>query len=421
MLDINFIKNNREIVIESMKNRNFKFDIDELIQLDEKRREIMTKTQQLQSRKNELAKEIGSIKSGKIAGDINIVMKLSEEVKFELESLEKQDSESQDFMKQKLEMLPNILQSSVPIGATEDENIVIKTHGEKPIFAFKPKEHNEIGEKSGMMDFENARKISGSRFVILRNGLAKLERALANFMLDTHISDFRYQEISVPVMVNENSMYGTGQLPKFDNGYQTTDGMYLIPTSEVPVTNIVNSEIVDINSLPMRFCCHSQCFRSEAGSAGKDVTGMIRQHQFSKVELVSIVHPEKSEEEHERMLAAAENILQKLELHYRISLLCSGDTGFSSSKTYDIEVWLAGQGRYCEISSCSNMRDFQARRMMARYKDGDKKGYLHTLNGTGLAIGRTMVAIIENYQNEDGSINIPKVLVSYMGGVEVVG
>jgi seryl-tRNA synthetase len=421
MIDINFIKQNQDLVVASMKKRCFDFDLSAILSIDETRREIMTKTQVLQAEKNAVAKKMGQAKMQKNETEAQIALKEGEAIKIELEQLEKFDRENQETMKNTLATLPNILQDLVPIGADEDENVVIKTVGTPRVFDFTPKHHHEIGEPLGM-DFELGRKISGSRFVVLKNQLAKMERALAAFMIDCHANDFGYNEVSVPLLVNENSMFGTGQLPKFDNGYQTTDGMYLIPTSEVPVTNIVNGDILSLTDLPLRFCCYSQCFRSESGSAGKDVVGMIRQHQFSKVELVSIVHPDKSQAEHERMLTAAENILQKLELPYQVSLLCSGDTGFSSSKTYDIEVWLPAQNKYREISSCSNMMDFQARRMMARFKDeSGKNQYLHTLNGSGLAIGRTMIAIIENYQNSDGSFAIPTALRSYMNGAEKIG
>ncbi|QED23650.1 serine--tRNA ligase [Candidatus Deianiraea vastatrix] len=421
MLDINFIKNNLEIVKNSMKNRSFTFDFDALLKLDDNRRSVMQETQNMQSKQNAIAKEIGMIKSAKKDGNIDDLMKQSEEIKHTLAKLEENDAKLQHEIKEILATIPNILQDAVPFGTDDTQNLQISAFGEKKSFNFDIKEHYEIGEKLGIMDFESARKISGSRFVLLRSDLAKLERALKNFMLDTHAAEFGYEEIYVPHLVNANSMFGTGQLPKFDNGYITTDGMYLIPTSEVPLTNIAADMIISEEKLPMRFTSYSQCFRSEAGAAGKDTAGMFRQHQFSKVELVSICMPEKSHDEHERMLMAAENILKKLDLHYRVCLLCSGDTGFCSSKTYDIEVWLPGQKQYREISSCSNTLDFQARRMMARYKTHDnKKGYVHTLNGSGVAIGRMIVAIIENYQNPDGTFNIPNALKPYMQNIDKI-
>lgn len=414
MLDIGKIRKDPQCFIENMKKRGADIDINGIIFLDEQRREVMTKTQNLHAKQNELASKIGKIKCGKETGNVEELMQESEKNKGEIHLLDELDKNLQKKLHDVLATVPNILQDCVPFGGEEDA-LEITKQGEKPNFDFTPVEHYVIGEKSGDMNFEEAVKMAGSRFVILKSQLARLERALKNFMLDCHTKEFGYTECSVPHLVNENAMFGTGQLPKFDNGYQTTDGFYLIPTSEVPLTNIVNGQIVSNEKLPMRFCAYSQCFRSEAGASGKDTAGMLRQHQFSKVELVSICMPDESNNEHERMLSAAENILKKLGLHYRVCILASQDTGFCSSKTYDIEVWLPGQGKYREISSCSNTLDFQARRMMARYKDlSGNKGYVHTLNGSGLAIGRTIIAIMENFQTSDKSFTIPEVLVEYM-------
>jgi seryl-tRNA synthetase len=308
--------------------------------------------------------------------------------------------------------------NDVPIGKDETANKCVRVIGTPPVFNFIPKPHYDLGENLGIVDFSNATKISGSRFVILRGLAAKLERALKSFMLDTHTKKFGYEEVSVPLLVNEESMYGTGQLPKFsEDSFRTTDGRWLIPTSEVPLTNIVRDTIIDSLKLPIRLTGYSQCFRSEAGAAGRDTRGMIRNHQFSKVELVSIVHPDNGEEELERMTSVAESILRDLGLAYRVMLLSTGDIGFSSRKTYDLEVWIPTENTYREISSCSLCGDFQARRMKTRYKDGTNKGFVFTLNGSGLAIGRTIVAILENYQNSDGNIIVPEVLIPYMDGI----
>jgi len=421
MLDINFIRNNKKLIQNCMKNRDFNINLDEIIQLDENRRSVMQETQNLHAKQNVIAKTIGVIKTGKSEENIDLLMQESEKNKKQLISLDEKDKQLQYELMEILSRVPNILQESVPFGKNELDNVELKKYGIKKHFDFDAKEHWEIGEKLGLMDFESAVKISGSRFVVLKNQLAKLERALKNFMLDEHTKQFGYCEMYVPHLVNANSLFGTGQLPKFDNGYETKDGFYLIPTAEVPLTNMVMNSIISERELPLRFVAYSQCFRSEAGSAGRDTSGMFRQHQFSKVELVSICMPERSQDEHERMLSAAENILQKLDIHYRVCILSSGDTSFSSSKTYDIEVWLPGQKKYREISSCSNTLDFQARRMMARFKaEGGKKGYVHTLNGSGLAIGRCMIAIIENYQNSDGSFNIPNILIPYMNGIKKI-
>jgi seryl-tRNA synthetase len=319
--------------------------------------------------------------------------------------------------------IPNLPARDVPDGADAEGNVEIRRHGNPRNFSFTPKQHFETGEALGLMDFEAAAKLSGARFVVLKGELARLERALAAFMLDLHTHEFGYQEIVPPFLVKDETAYGTGNLPKFgEDLFRTREGFWLIPTAEVPLTNLVAGDILDDSVLPLRFTAYTPCFRSEAGAAGKDTRGMIRVHQFSKVELVSIAHPDHSAAEHERMTSCAEEVLKRLGLPYRVVTLCTGDMGFASQKTYDIEVWLPGQGAYREISSCSNCGDFQARRMKARFRRAGEKGtrFLHTLNGSGLAIGRTMIALIENYQEEDGSVVLPDALVPYMGGLKVI-
>ena len=423
MIDINFIKNNTEAVEVSMRNRGVHFDLQALMAIDENRRKYMTEMQSLQAKKNEIADKVGVLKRTK--GDEATIAKLMEDgdaVGQAIKEIEESVETSSQLMKEILEIMPNILDKSVPIGKDEDSNTLHHVFGEKPVFDFKPKLHFEIFDEN-LMDFENAVKISGSRFVILKGHLAMLERALKNFMLDIHTTEFGYTEMSVPYLVNRESAYGVGHLPNFeDDMFITTNDFCLISTAEVSLTNIVRDEILKEDDLPIRMTAFSSCFRSEAGSAGRDTRGMIRQHQFQKVELVSVVLPEESQAEHERMLGAAEEILRRLDLHYRVMTLCSGDVGFCSQKTYDIEVWLPGENKYREISSCSNMGNFQARRMSARLKRNDgKKELLHTLNGSGLAIGRTIVAILENYQQKDGSVLIPNALLPYTNGVTQIG
>ncbi len=323
-----------------------------------------------------------------------------------------------------LAALPNRLDPDVPPGADETSNVVLQPVGEPPAFAFWPREHFELGEALGLMDFEAAARIAGSRFTILRGALARLERALGQFMLDLHTGEHGYTEVSPPLLVNEAAVFGTNQLPKFaDDLFKTTDGRWLIPTAEVPLTNLVNGQIVPVADLPIRVTALTDCFRKEAGAAGRDTRGMLRQHQFRKVELVSITAPDASDAEHERMTRCAETVLERLELPYRRVLLCAGDTGFGAAKTYDLEVWLPGQGAWREISSCSNTRDFQARRMNARLRgaDGKPAGFVHTLNGSGVAVGRALIAVMENYQDEAGGITVPPVLRPYMGGLERIG
>ncbi len=408
---------------------DFKSDVtfsDLILKIDEILRTSITDLQSEQQKKNQNSKKIGALKRAGL--DASELMTEAMHLDYGMGSTEATIGDAEYDMKEISLSLPNILDSDVPDGKNESDNLEIRSYGEPKSLGFKPRDHVLLGEFLGMMDFAAGAKLSGSRFVVLKSALARLERALAAFMLDTHTSSSGYQEIVPPALVNSSAMQGTGQLPKFaDDLFQTTEGHWLIPTAEVPLTNLVSDSILDAAELPLRFTAYTQCFRAEAGAAGRDTRGMIRQHQFSKVELVSITHPDESTAELERMTACAESILQKLKLPYRVMLLSSGDTGFSAKKTYDIEVWLPGQndgeGMYREISSCSNCGDFQARRMKARFRNkGDKATqFVHTLNGSGLAIGRTMIAVLENYQNADGSITVPDVLKPYMGGLEVIG
>lgn len=415
MLDIKFIRNNPDLLDKALARRGMDAVSAEVIEKDKVRRHIQTEIQDLQQKRNQAAKEIGMAK-GKGEEPSAELMKSQIDLRDHMQKLEEQERSLSEEFELMMMGIPNILADEVPNGLTEDHNKVIRTVGEKPGFSFKPQEHFDLGEKLGMMDFERAAKISGSRFVVLSGDLAKLERALAAFMIDIHTSEFGYREVMPPYLVRDSAFYGTGQLPKFgEDAFKTTNDYWLIPTGEVPLTNLVAGEMLDITELPVRYTAYTPCFRSEAGSAGKDTRGMIRQHQFTKVELVSIVHPDKSEEEHERMTGAAETILKRLGLSYQVILKCAGDTGAHAHKTYDLEVWLPGQNQYREISSCSTCWDYQARRMKARFKAGKEKNFVHTLNGSGLAIGRTMVAILENYQQEDGKIRVPEALVSYMG------
>ncbi len=423
MHDIKFIRENPAVFDDAMKKRGLPAQSPEILRLDELRRTRLTELQELQSKRNQLAKAIGMAKAK--GENTDAILAESKQVNDKIAAFE-QAAEQQDELDILLSSLPNIPAEDVPVGADEQHNVVVRMQGEKPAFAFTPKEHFDLGEKLGLMDFERAAAISGSRFVVLQGALARLERALASFFLDHHVREFGYTETIPPFLVRDVALFGTGNLPKFgEDLFKTTTDHYLIPTAEVPLTNLVRDSILDEETLknkPLRFTAYTPCFRSEAGSAGKDTRGMIRQHQFSKVELVSIVHPTQSNEEHERMTSCAESLLKKLGLHYRVMLLCSGDMGFASRKTYDIEVWLPGQNTYREISSCSNCGDFQARRMKARFrgKDAKQTQFVHTLNGSGLPIGRTMVAILENYQQADGSIVIPEVLKPYMGGMEKI-
>ena len=388
--------------------------IAQLQALDAEDRGGKTQVQALQAKANEIAKTIPMAK--KEGRDIAPMLAEGKALKEQIAALESGEGGALDTA---LAAIPNILAADVPEGADEAANQQLRVIGKKPELGFTPKEHFDLGEALGQMDFETAAKMSGSRFVVLSKDLARLERALAAFMLDLHTGEFGYTEHQVPYLVKDAALYGTGQLPKFaEDLFKTTNDYWLIPTAEVSLTNTVAGDILDEASLPRRMTAFTPCFRSEAGSAGRDTRGMIRHHQFSKVELVSITTPDQSEAEHERMVACAEEVLKRLNLHYRVMLLCAGDTGFSARKTYDIEVWLPGQNAFREISSCSNCGDFQARRMKARFrKPGAKETqFVHTLNGSGLAVGRTLVAILENYQQADGSITVPEALVPYMGG-----
>ncbi|MGE4482209.1 serine--tRNA ligase [Acidocella sp.] len=392
----------------------------EILELDEQRRTALAKQQELQAQRNALSKKIGEAKRNK--QDSSALEAEGARVRAEIEALDAEGPRLDGLLRDMLAKIPNLLDTAVPDGKDETANKQEKLWGTPREFAVPPKPHFELGETLGLMDFAGAAKLAGARFTVLKGALARLERALGQFMLDTHTGEFGYSEAVVPLLVNDATMFGTGQLPKFaEDLFATTDGRWLIPTAEVPLTNLAAGEILSAAKLPLRMTALSYCFRSEAGSAGRDVRGMLRQHQFSKVELVSITLPEQSWDEHERMTRAAETILERLGLPYRRMLLCAGDTGFSSAKTYDLEVWMPGQGTYREISSCSNTLAFQARRMNARYRVGDgKPDFVHTLNGSGLAVGRALIAVMENYQNEDGSIAVPEVLRPYMGGMESI-
>jgi len=406
---------------ESLHNRsgseqNLK-TLEQILQLAVRRREMMSQSETEKARQNKLSAEVGQLKrEGK---DASQVLSQVEQLKHQVKELEAQSSQVDQDVQQLLLTIPNKPHASVPIGKSEHENKIIKTFGEPKKFSFKAKEHFDLGEKLNIIDFDRATKTTGARFVFLKGAAAQLERALIQFMMDTHSNQHGYTEMIPPFIVNTASLTGTGQFPKFKEDVfhlEATD-YYLIPTAEVPVTNYYNNETLSEADLPKSFCAYSPCFRSEAGSYGRDTKGLIRQHQFNKVELMTFCHPTQSYEVHEQLTGHAENILQALELPYRKSLLCTGDMGFGSAKTYDLEVWLPGQNAYREISSCSNFEDFQARRANIRFKpkDGGKPQFVHTLNGSGLAVGRTLVAIFENYQREDGSIEIPKALRPYMG------
>ncbi len=395
-----------------------------ILSLDEKHRATITEMQDLQQRRNDVAKEMGRVKSQ--GQDATALIEEGTALKSRLAVLEEQERTFKEHLQTILTTLPNCPKDDVPFGKNETDNKTMRVVGDLPKFSFDPRQHFDLGEALGLMDFDQAAVISGSRFVILKGALAKLERALAQFMLDTHTERFGYTEASVPLLVNDNSMFGTGQLPKFAEDSFKTQSHWLIATSEISMTNFLAQKIVEESDLPLRYTACTPCFRSEAGSAGKDTRGMLRQHQFYKVELVSLTHPDQSDAELERMANAAETILQALKLPYRVQLLCTGDMGFCSRKTYDLEVWLPGQNLYREISSCSTCGDFQARRMNGRFRTPETGGqksktqFVHTLNGSGLAVGRTLIAVLENYQQEDGSIRIPDVLVSYMGGLKEI-
>lgn len=414
MHDIKWIREHPKSFDDGLNTRGIAPLSAKILELDEAHRSATSELQELQSQRNTLAKEIGHAKAS--GGNADDLISKSNHIKERLPQLETQEKALKEQLHTLLMSIPSLPYHEVPVGADETANQEVRRFGTPRTFNFTPLPHYELGEALGDMDFERAAKMSGSRFVILKNQLAKLERALANFMLDVHTTEFGYHEVSPPTLVRSNALYGTGQLPKFEEDqFKTTSDYYLIATSEIPLTNMVMDEIIPEEHLPLRFTAHTPCYRQEAGAAGRDTRGMIRVHQFSKVELVSITTAEASSQEHERMVRCAETILERLNLPYRKMVLSTGDMGFSAKKTYDLEVWLPSQETYREISSCSNCGDFQARRMNARYRDG--AGHLHfahTLNGSGLAVGRTLVAVLENYQQQDGSILIPEVLRPYM-------
>ena len=419
MHNINFIRENPTEFDNYMKQRGEHPISNKILELDKVKRETQTVLQNLLAERNSISKNIGKLKSEN--KDASSEMSKVDEIKNKINNLKELETIKDEELKTILSRLPNIADKTVPLGINEEDNTKYREWGEKPRFEFKPKTHFELGEDLGLMNFETASKLSGSRFVLLKNQLSKLERAIANFMLDKHTNDNGYIEMHVPYLVKEDTLYGTGQLPKFaEDLFTAGDDHWLIPTAEIPLTALHSNEILNINQLPMRFTSYTPCFRSEAGAAGKDTRGMLRQHQFTKVELVSLVEPEHSKDELERMLSCAEGILQDLNLHYRVMNLCTGDMGFNANKTYDIEVWLPGEDKYREISSCSNCGDFQARRMNTRYKLENKNVFVHTLNGSGLAVGRTLIAILENYQMKDGNIKIPEVLKKYFNNSDTL-
>ena len=420
MHDIKKIRENPSDLDKLLAKRKHPPVSNQIIELDEKNREIIGELQVIQEERNAKSKLIGEY-AAKEKNDE--AAKLKAEVtslKDKMQELENSQREKQEELNTVLSSLPNNPADDVPVG-DESLNKEIKLEGNKKEFTFIPKEHDELGENLNMMSFEQATKISGARFVVQSGLIARMERAISNFMLDLHTNEFGYTEMNVPILVKDQSVYGVGQLPKFkDDLFKTTDDYWLIPTAEVPLSNMTRESIIDILDLPKRYVSHTPCFRSEAGAAGKDTRGIMRQHQFYKVELVSLTSESQSKDEHERMLSCAEEVLKRLNLHYRVVILSSEDMGFAAQKTYDIEVWLPGQKAYREISSCSNCGDFQARRMNSRYKEGKETKFLHTLNGSGLAVGRTLIAILENYQNEDGTIQVPDALIPYMGGINQI-
>ena len=423
MLDAKFIRDNQELVRKALKDRNSDIDITPVIELDSERRNLLAAVEDLKRQRNEASKAIGEKKRRK--EDASAEMAEMKKVSDEIEALDAAVRAKDEELRNLLLVIPNVPHSSVPVGKSEEDNPVVRTWGTPREFSFAPKSHWDIGEELDIIDFERAGKIAGARFAVMKGAGARLERALINFMLDLHTGEHGYKEILPPFMVNKESMTGTGQLPKFEEDLFKVDGgaYYLIPTAEVPVTNLHRGEILKEEDLPVKYTAYTPCFRSEAGSYGKDTRGLIRQHQFDKVELVKFADPATSYDELEKLTADAEEVLQKLGLPYRVITLCTGDMGFSSAKTYDIEVWLPGQQKYREISSCSNFEDFQARRAEIRYRPKEGKGtaLVHTLNGSGLAVGRTLVAVLENYQQEDGTVVVPEALRPYMGGMEKIG
>ncbi|MEZ5828855.1 MAG: serine--tRNA ligase [Hyphomicrobiales bacterium] len=422
MLDVKWIRDNQDAFVKGLTDRGFddpKGTLTQILKLDEERRGTIQALQEAQNRRNSVSKEIGKAKQAKDEAEAKHLMDEVAGLKETIQAGEDKEREQDRVLHGLLADIPNTPAGDVPVG-DESANLELRKVGEPKQFSFKPKQHFEIGEALGLMDFETATKLSGARFVILKGPLARLERALAQFMLDLHTTEHGYTEIDPPLLVRDDTMFGTAQLPKFsEDQFPAGDGYWLIPTAEVPLTNLVRDDITDEAKLPIRVTAGTPCFRAEAGAAGKDTRGMIRQHQFYKVELVSVTTPEQSAEEHERMTKCAETVLQKLGLPYRVVVLSTGDMGFAAQKTYDIEVWLPGQNMYREISSCSNCGDFQARRMNARYRPKDRKAteFVHTLNGSGVAVGRALIAVLENYQDEEGSVRVPEALQPYMGGM----
>ena len=424
MHDIRFIRDTPEAFDAGLSKRSLAPLSASILALDAEARAVTTQLQELQARRNEASKQIGAAKAKKDEAEAQRLMAEVSAIKDDLTAGDLEEKARQKTLFDALAAIPNLPADDVPPGKDENDNVQIRSHGEARVPNFPAKEHFDLGEALGQMDFETASKMSGARFVVTRGQLARLERALGNFMLDLHTSEVGYTETNPPMLVRDEAVFGTGQLPKFSEDlFRTENGYWLIPTAEVSLTNIVRETIMTEAELPKRFTAWTPCFRSEAGAAGRDTRGMIRQHQFSKVELVSITTPDQSDAEHERMTQAAETVLKRLGLSFRTMKLCAGDMGFSARKTYDIEVWLPGQGRYREISSCSNCGDFQARRMDARYRPSGEKGtrFVHTLNGSGLAVGRTLIAVMENYQQGNGTIAVPDALKPYMGGIEVIG
>ena len=423
MLDQKLLRNNLQEVADKLAKKGFELDVLKLSGLEESRKQLQIDTENLQSERNSKSKEIGKLKAQ--GQDTTAIMAAVSAFGTQLDDKKAQLKQVQDDLNTMFMEMPNIPHHSVPQGTDEEDNQEVLVWGEKPAFHFTIKDHVDLGEALGGLDFGAAIKVTGVRFMVLKGPLARLHRALIQFMLNSHIHDHDYEEVYVPYLVNADSLRGTGQLPKFEEDLFKVPGerdLYLIPTAEVPVTNLVRDEILDASALPLRFTCHTPCFRSEAGSHGRDTRGLVRQHQFEKVEMVQMVRPSDSTAALEELTGHAENILKSLGLAYRKVILCGGDLGFSAVKTYDLEVWLPGQDKYREISSCSNMGDFQARRMRARWRNPEtgKPELLHTLNGSGLAVGRTLLAILENYQQEDGSIVVPEVLAPYMGGIKVL-
>jgi len=423
MLDIKWIRENPQSLDKALAARGAEKRAQFILELDEKRRGHIAQLQDMQTSRNRLSKEIGQAMAAGNPAQAEVLKQEMADLKDGLAAGEEESRRLNAAFEEAMAELPNIPADDVPLGRDEKDNVEIHRFGEPPAFDFAAKEHFELGEKLGLMDFERAAKLSGARFTVLSGALARLERALGRFMLDMHTNEHGYTEISVPLLVRDEALFGTAQLPKFaEDLFQTTEGRWLIPTAEVPLTNLAAGEILEQKQLPLRFTALSPCFRSEAGSAGRDTRGMLRQHQFWKVEMVSVTAAEESEAEHKRMTRCAEQVLEKLNIPYRTVILCSGDMGFSARRTYDIEVWLPGQKQYREISSCSTCGDFQARRMNARYRRGEKQvEFVHTLNGSGTAVGRCLIAVMENYQQKDGSIRIPAALQPYMDGLKQIG